>query len=90
MLEAGNAPPPLPDAGTKHLYSYETLPVKHHDKYRYAARFVTLVRAKTAKITLYTNSAKCMFMENGPNPDCEVAFYDGVKVRISKSTYNFS
>ncbi|XP_043289776.1 serine/threonine-protein kinase PLK4 [Venturia canescens] len=73
-------PPPLPSRGADAIHSYESLPVKHHRKYLYAARFVKLVRAKTPKLTLYTNKAKCLFMENGPHPDCEVHFFDQVKV----------
>ena len=38
---------------------------------------MTLVRSKTPKITLYTDKAKCMLMENGPSPDYEACFYDG-------------
>ena len=40
-------------------------------------RFVKLVRSKTPKVTLYTQRAKCMLMENGPNADFEAVFYDG-------------
>lgn len=49
----------------------------------YAYRFVKLVQAKTAKLTLYTQRAKCVVMENGPEPDCEMHFYNGVQVRVS-------
>ncbi|XP_023248429.1 serine/threonine-protein kinase PLK4 isoform X2 [Copidosoma floridanum] len=79
-LAPGKQPPPLPERGADSIYSYESLPSKHHRKYEYAARFISLVRAKTPKITLYTNRAKCFFMENGPHPDCEILFYDAVKV----------
>ncbi|KAK2581919.1 hypothetical protein KPH14_002374 [Odynerus spinipes] len=78
--EIGSQPPPLPSCGADSIYSYENLPPRHHRKYVYAFRFVKLVRAKTPKITLYTQRAKCLFMENGPHPDCEVHFYNGVKV----------
>ena len=40
-------------------------------------RFVKLVRSKTPKITMYTQKAKCMLMENGPTADFETVFYDG-------------
>ncbi|OXU23422.1 hypothetical protein TSAR_006105 [Trichomalopsis sarcophagae] len=80
VLKASSQPPPLPPRGADSIHSYESLPAKHHRKYLYAARFVSLVRAKTPKITLYTAKAKCLFMENGPQPDCEMLFYDGVKV----------
>ena len=40
-------------------------------------RFVGLVRSKTPKVTMYTEKAKCMLMENAPTPDFEAAFYEG-------------
>lgn len=36
-----------------------------------------LVKSKTPKVTLYTKYAKIMLMENSPNADLEVCFYDG-------------
>ncbi|KAK0176155.1 hypothetical protein PV328_000320 [Microctonus aethiopoides] len=75
-----DAPPPIPSCGADNMYSYENLPLRHHRKYLYAARFVNLVKAKTPKLTLYTTRGKCLFMENGPHPDCELYFYNGVKV----------
>ncbi|XP_076236304.1 polo like kinase SAK [Calliopsis andreniformis] len=78
--EVGSQPPPLPARGADSIYSYENLPPRHHRKYVYASRFIKLVRAKTPKLTLYTQRSKCLFMENGPHPDCEVHFYNGVKV----------
>lgn len=80
--EVGSAPLPLPFKGADSIHSYETLPSRHHRKYLYAARFVKLVKAKTPKLTIYTPKSKCLFMENGPHPDCEVHFYDGVKVYL--------
>lgn len=80
LLDIGSQPPPLPSYGADSIYSYENLPSRHHKKYIYASRFVKLVRAKTPKVTLYTQHAKCFFMENGPHPDCEVHFYNGIKV----------
>ncbi|KAL0105998.1 hypothetical protein PUN28_016015 [Cardiocondyla obscurior] len=78
--QIGLQPLPLPSRGVDSMYSYENLPTCHHRKYLYAYRFVKLVQAKTPKITLYTQRSKCLFMENGPKPDCEVHFYDGIKV----------
>ncbi|XP_071566402.1 serine/threonine-protein kinase PLK4 [Temnothorax nylanderi] len=78
--EIGSQPLPLPNRGADSIYSYENLPACHHRKYLYAYRFVKLVQAKTPKLTLYTQRSKCLFMENGPQPDCEVHFYNGVKV----------
>lgn len=43
-------------------------------------RFVSLVKAKTPKIILYSNRAKCLLMENGPNADFEALFYSGWKM----------
>uniref|UniRef100_S4RZR0 Uncharacterized protein n=1 Tax=Petromyzon marinus TaxID=7757 RepID=S4RZR0_PETMA len=62
------------------IYSYHTLPEPYWKKYKYAARFVQLVRSKTPKVTLYTQHAKCTLMENSPQPDFEACFYDGAKV----------
>lgn len=50
---------------------------KFWKKYQYATKFVQLVKSKTPKVTLYTKHAKCMLMENSPNADLEVCFYDG-------------
>lgn len=73
-------PPDLPDQGSDAIFSYESLPEKHWKKYEYAVRFVNLVRAKTPKVTLYSDKAKSHLMENMPNPDFESCFYDGGKV----------
>ncbi|XP_011637322.1 serine/threonine-protein kinase PLK4 [Pogonomyrmex barbatus] len=78
--EIDSQPLPLPSRGADSIYSYENLPTCHHRKYMYAFRFVKLVQAKTPKLTLYTQRSKCLFMENGPQPDCEVHFYNGIKV----------
>ncbi|XP_029160942.1 serine/threonine-protein kinase PLK4 [Nylanderia fulva] len=80
VTEVGLQPPPLPSRGADSIYSYENLPACHHRKYIYAFRFVKLVQGKTPKLTLYTQRAKSVFMENGPQPDCEVHFYNGVKI----------
>lgn len=91
-MEVGTQPPPLPPRGADSIYSYENLPPRHHRKYVYASRFIKLVRAKTPKLTLYTQRSKCLFMENGPHPDCEVHFYNGIKVlkHISRITYAYT
>uniref|UniRef100_A0A669ELU4 Serine/threonine-protein kinase PLK4 n=1 Tax=Oreochromis niloticus TaxID=8128 RepID=A0A669ELU4_ORENI len=52
---------------------------KYWKKYQYASKFVQLVKSKTPKVTLYTKYAKVMLMENSPNADLEVCFYDGAK-----------
>ncbi|XP_047466874.1 serine/threonine-protein kinase PLK4 [Mugil cephalus] len=61
------------------ICSYEDLPEKYWKKYQYASKFVQLVKSKTPKVTLYTKYAKVMLMENTPNADLEVCFYDGAK-----------
>ena len=43
-------------------------------------RFVSLVKAKTPKVILYSSQAKCLLMENGPNGDFEAIFYSGLKM----------
>ncbi|KAJ8324495.1 hypothetical protein QVD99_002515 [Batrachochytrium dendrobatidis] len=66
-------------------YSRSSLPTSLLKKFRYAARFVELVRAKTPKIIFYSPQAKCILMENGQIPDFEMIFYSGVRVHTSVS-----
>ncbi|CAG2248015.1 PLK4 [Mytilus edulis] len=72
----GEEPVALPTEPIK-SFVFDLLPEKYWKKYQYAARFVKLVRSKTPKITMYTQKAKCMLMENSPSPDFEAVFYDG-------------
>lgn len=58
-------------------YTYHDLPARYWKKYQFASQFVQLVRSKTPKVTLYSDQAKCMLMENAPNPDFEACFYSG-------------
>ncbi|CAH0553539.1 unnamed protein product [Brassicogethes aeneus] len=74
-------PPPLPTHGSDQIFSVENLPQKHWKKYTHACKFVELVRAKTPKITYYSDKAKCWLMENLKN--FEVNFYEGGKVTQS-------
>lgn len=76
----GDSPPALPEEGADAIYSFESLPAKHWKKYLYASRFVNLVKAKTPKVTFYSDKAKCLLMENDPDPDFEVCFYEGGKI----------
>lgn len=76
-------PPPPSDNVSQKVFQLKTLPDKYQKKYQYASKFVKLVRSKTPKVTLYTQKAKCMLMENFPNPDFEADFYDGAKFTIS-------
>lgn len=75
---AQDHPPELPIDGADHIYSYENLPQKHWKKYLYAHRFVQMVRAKTPKVTFYSEQAKCQLMED--LNDFEMNFYKGGKV----------
>lgn len=68
-------PPDVPPGGADSIFSYENLPEKHWKKYLYAARFVQMVKAKTPKITYYSEKAKCQLMET--LEDYEASFYTG-------------
>jgi len=71
---------PLPHKGSDSIFSYENLPENYWKKYVYASRFVSLVKAKSPKVILYSSRAKCLLMENGPNGDFETIFYSGSKL----------
>ncbi|XP_058462904.1 serine/threonine-protein kinase PLK4 isoform X2 [Malaya genurostris] len=75
-------PPDLPSSGADSIFSYESIPEKHWKKYMYASRFVQMVKAKTPKITYYSEMAKCQLMES--LEDYEVSFYSGTKFVKSK------
>lgn len=76
----------LPE-GSHRMYSYENLPEKHWKKYTYAHRFVQMVRAKTPKVTFYSELAKCQLMEN--LKDFEMFLYKGGKVVKNATTNEF-
>uniref|UniRef100_A0A1Q3FX01 Serine/threonine-protein kinase PLK4 n=1 Tax=Culex tarsalis TaxID=7177 RepID=A0A1Q3FX01_CULTA len=80
-LAVKDEPPDLPPGGADNIFSYENLPEKHWKKYAYAARFVQMVKAKTPKITYYSERAKCQLMET--LEDYEASFYSGTKVTKS-------
>lgn len=80
-------PPPLPHNGADHIYSYDNLPEKQWKKYKYAHRFVQMVRAKTPKITFYSEQAKCQLMET--LEDFEMCMYKGGKVIKSGASKEF-
>ncbi|KAM8940481.1 serine/threonine-protein kinase PLK4 isoform 2-T2 [Pelodytes ibericus] len=71
--------PPSPPESMQ-SFTFDNLPEKYWKKYQYASKFIQLVRSKTPKVTYYTRYAKCMLMENFPNADVEVCFYDGAKI----------
>jgi polo-like kinase 4 len=70
-----DTPPELPCDGADQIYSYENLPEKHWKKYMYAHRFIQMVRAKTPKVTFYSEQAKCQLMES--LEDYEMILYKG-------------
>ncbi|EDO34707.1 predicted protein [Nematostella vectensis] len=76
--------PPLPPSAGNGSYLFPSLPSKYWKKYKYAAKFVQLVRKLTPKVTLYSKHAKCVLMENYPHADFEVCFYNGAKVHQSQ------
>ncbi|XP_005190292.2 serine/threonine-protein kinase PLK4 [Musca domestica] len=80
-LPVSDRAPDPPPTSSNCIFSYDTLPAKHHKKYAYAARFVNLVKSKTPKITYYSPLAKFALMES--LEDFEAAFYDGSKVTKS-------
>ncbi|KAI9139347.1 kinase-like domain-containing protein [Paraphysoderma sedebokerense] len=66
-------------------YDLQQLPEKYWKKYKYAVRFVHLVKSKTAKIIFYSPQAKCILMENSPHPDFEMHFYNNSKAHLTTS-----
>lgn len=68
-------------------HTYHDLPPRYWKKYQYASLFVSLVRSKTPKVTLYSEQAKCMMMENGPSPDFEACFYNGKEREGERAKY---
>lgn len=76
-------PSPIPSRAADLSYTLENLPEKHWKKYIYAQKFVNLVKAKTPKVTYYSDKAKCLLMES--ISDFEAHFFDGGKV-IQSST----
>lgn len=81
-----NEPPRQPDTvhGVQY-FTFENLPKEHWNKYRYAKRFVEVIQAQTPKVTVNEDAARCMMMENTPNPNYSVEFYDGIN--FIKSCY---
>ncbi|KAK2718347.1 hypothetical protein QYM36_005603 [Artemia franciscana] len=84
-IPVSETPPLLPSGGADFIHSYENLPQRFWKKYEYANRFVQLVKAKTPKVTYYSSMAKCCLMENSPNNDFEVNFYNGSRILKSNS-----
>lgn len=86
-MKIQDKPPDLPGNGADHMYSYENLPEKHWKKYMYAHRFIQMVRAKTPKVTFYSELAKCQLMEN--LEDFEMCLYKGGKVTKNGTSDEF-
>ncbi|KAK3776149.1 hypothetical protein RRG08_017084 [Elysia crispata] len=76
---------PLPDQPYK-LFTYPDLPGKQMKKYQHAYKFVELVKSRTAKVMLVTDTAQCKLMENSVPADFKADFHNGSSVVISKST----
>ncbi|CAG0880408.1 unnamed protein product [Cyprideis torosa] len=70
-----NTPVSIPMDSSSHFFHFDSLPQKLLKKYLFASRFVELVRAKTTKLTQYTDKGKASLMENG---DFEFGFYSGM------------
>lgn len=75
-------PPVIPRTGPDSVYNYDNLPSKYWKKYSYGAKFVTMVRAKTLKITYH--SVQCKFQVMESLEDFDSFFYNGI--RVSKSS----
>ncbi|KAK7066258.1 Serine/threonine-protein kinase plk4 [Halocaridina rubra] len=78
--QPGEAPPPLPARGADGIYSYENLPKIYWERYRHAAKYIKIVKSQTAKITYFSEQARCTLMENSPDPDFEAVFHQGLKM----------
>ncbi|KAK0043027.1 serine/threonine-protein kinase PLK4 [Biomphalaria pfeifferi] len=81
-IPISDQPPPGP--GNCETYIYPDMPKEYLDKYRYAARSVAVIRSKTPKVIMYTDRARYMLMDNSPEPDFWVDFYDDVKFHLSR------
>lgn len=72
-------PPPVPVEGDEiKRFSFENVPNKYWKRYQFAKVFVDKVRSITSKITIYGEKAALIMMENTPNPNYEMNFYDGI------------
>lgn len=76
-----DSPPDIPHQGADSIFSFESLPRKHWKKYILAARFVEKAKSVTTKVTYFTEMGKCELMENAPDPDFTVSFYNGGKIK---------
>lgn len=78
LLDPSLKPVPLSSSlGLCKKFLYSKLPQKYWKQYEYASQFVNVLHSETAKIILYSDQAEAKLMENMPNPNFEVCFYDG-------------
>ncbi|GBM75032.1 Transposable element Tcb2 transposase [Araneus ventricosus] len=74
-------PPPFPnDSKEIKSYDYQKLPKMYHGKYLVAKQFVDILRAKKPKLIINGKNARFYVMENSPDPDMKMEFYDGGSV----------
>ena len=64
------------------IVALNQLPTAYIKKYKYASRFVSLVKSKTPRIIFYSPQAKCTTFED-PKTDIQFVFYNGTKVKYS-------
>ncbi|KAG8185722.1 hypothetical protein JTE90_000710 [Oedothorax gibbosus] len=82
----GNSPPPKPNNNKDiNSFPYDDLPSSYWKMYRKAKVLVDFVRATTPRITYYDKDSKCVMMENYPNPDFEMEFFDGGNITQKSS-----
>ncbi|GFR26100.1 hypothetical protein TNCT_687581 [Trichonephila clavata] len=92
MFKPKNTPledsPPLFPYNPKEVkfYSYKTFPKSHWKMYIMAKVFVDVLRGRTPKVTFFGKNAKCTMMENAPDPDFKMDFYDGGSVKKEGKT----
>ncbi|GIY64162.1 hypothetical protein CEXT_613031 [Caerostris extrusa] len=77
-----DCPPPLPTNSKEiKFYNFTNFPKTHWKMYLIAKTFVDILRARTPKLTFFGKNAKCIMMENSPDPDFKMDFYDGGSVK---------
>ncbi|VEL13087.1 unnamed protein product, partial [Protopolystoma xenopodis] len=78
------APPPACPGQPCAIFGLDELPSRYWKKYSFASRFVGMVRAHTPKVTLYTNHAKCLLMENGGMNEDPVGEPEGEEISSAR------
>eukprot|EP00049_Salpingoeca_infusionum_P025308 m.18512 g.18512 ORF g.18512 m.18512 type:complete len:493 (+) comp7892_c0_seq1:291-1769(+) len=68
------------------IFSTATLPSKYHSMYKQLHKLVEMIKAKTAKISLYQPTYRCLIMENSP-PDIDFRFYGAEESRVVLRNY---